>query len=79
MSRVGSKRESLTPRFCNPCIGFSKAPEHVEGGFLHERRGGSTQLIAYDCLKYYLFNLKKYKERKYIAGIQKTILWIESS
>jgi hypothetical protein len=20
-----------TPRFCNPCIGFSQAPEHVKG------------------------------------------------
>jgi hypothetical protein len=22
----------MTPRFCNQCIGFSQAPEHVEGG-----------------------------------------------
>jgi hypothetical protein len=31
MSKVRSKLESVTPRFCNPCIGFSQAPEHVEG------------------------------------------------
>jgi hypothetical protein len=24
--------KSMTPRFFNPCFGFSQAPEHVEGG-----------------------------------------------
>jgi hypothetical protein len=28
----GEEQEKFrTPRFCNPCIGFSQAPEHVEG------------------------------------------------
>jgi hypothetical protein len=27
----GEEQERLeTPRFCNPCVGFSQAPEHVE-------------------------------------------------
>jgi hypothetical protein len=44
-------RKSVTPRFCNRCIGFSQAPERVEGeGLWHERKG-SAQLIVDDCLK----------------------------
>jgi hypothetical protein len=28
----GEEQERLeTPRFCNPCVGFNQAPEHVEG------------------------------------------------
>jgi hypothetical protein len=39
--------------FCNPYIGFSQAPEHVEGeGLLCEGGEGSAQLIADDYLKY---------------------------
>jgi hypothetical protein len=30
----GEEQERLeTPRFCNPYVGFSQAPEHVEGGY----------------------------------------------
>jgi hypothetical protein len=29
----GEEQEKIgTPRFCNPCVGFSQAPEHDEGG-----------------------------------------------
>jgi hypothetical protein len=31
MSMESSRRKFVTPRFCNPCIDFSQAPEHVEG------------------------------------------------
>jgi hypothetical protein len=31
MSRGRNRRDLGTPKFCNPCIGFSQAPEHVEG------------------------------------------------
>jgi hypothetical protein len=60
--------------FCNPYVGFSQAPEHVEGGGVkHEEGGGSARLITDDWLKYlfiYLFIYSKkegYKERKYIT------------
>jgi hypothetical protein len=61
-----------TPRSCDPDgdpdVGFSQAPEHVEGGLLYEEGGGSARLIADDCLNIYLFNLKKrYKRGKFIA------------
>jgi hypothetical protein len=31
VSRVRSTQKFVTPRFCNPCIGFSQASELVEG------------------------------------------------
>jgi hypothetical protein len=31
MSRGRNKKDFGTPRFCNPYVGFSQAPEHVEG------------------------------------------------
>jgi hypothetical protein len=60
MSR-GKDREKLgPPRSCDPGVGFSQAPEHVEGvGLQCEEGGGSARLIAKVCLKYFLFNLKK--------------------
>jgi hypothetical protein len=60
MSR-GKDREKLGPRpqVVRPGVGFSQAPEHVEGGLWCEEGGGSARLIAEDCLKYVLFNLKK--------------------
>jgi hypothetical protein len=37
--RGGGAQEKLgTPRFCNPCVGFSLAPEHVEGGGVYDMR-----------------------------------------
>jgi hypothetical protein len=27
----------MTLRFCNPCVGFSQAPEHVEGRVYDKR------------------------------------------
>jgi hypothetical protein len=53
------RRRVRTPRSCDPDVGFSQAPEHVEGGLWYEEGGGSARLIAEDCLKYFLFNLKK--------------------
>jgi hypothetical protein len=53
------QRGVRTPRSCYPDVGFSQAPEHVEGGLWYEERGGSARLIAEDCLKYFLFNLKR--------------------
>jgi hypothetical protein len=40
----GEEQERLvTPRFCNPCVGFSKVPEHVEReGLRHEGGEGSA-------------------------------------
>jgi hypothetical protein len=40
----GEEKERLgTPRFCNPYVSFSQAPEHVEGkGLLYE--GGEVML-----------------------------------
>jgi hypothetical protein len=32
-----SKQKSVILRFCNPCIVFSQAPEHVEGGLCDMR------------------------------------------
>jgi hypothetical protein len=68
MSRGRIRRKSVTLRFSNPCIGFSTPPSMSRGRDLrHERGKGSARHVADDCLKY-LFNLKKYKERKYIVG-----------
>jgi hypothetical protein len=39
----------MTLRFCNPCIGFSQAPEHVEGGVCdmrEEKVGLDTQQMT---------------------------------
>jgi hypothetical protein len=51
---MGRKRKDLEPPgFCNPYVGFSQAPEHVEGeGLLYEGGEGSARFIADDCLKY---------------------------
>jgi hypothetical protein len=52
ISRGWSRQKSMALRFCNPCIGFSQAPEHIEGRVLrHERGQGSAQHVADDCLK----------------------------
>jgi hypothetical protein len=52
MFRGGQERLG-TPKFCNPCVGFSQAPEHVEGeGLWYEGGEGSARLIADDCLTY---------------------------
>jgi hypothetical protein len=42
------------PGSCDPDVGISQAPEHVEGegSLLYEEGGGSAQLVADDCLKY---------------------------
>jgi hypothetical protein len=37
MLRGGTKRDSKNPRFCNPYVGFSQAPEHVEGGSMRKK------------------------------------------
>jgi hypothetical protein len=68
MSRGKDGEELGAPRLCDPDVGFSQAPEHVEGGSWYEEGGGSAQLVAEDCLKYFLFNLKKgIQKGKYIA------------
>jgi hypothetical protein len=40
----------MTLRFCNPCIGFSQAPEHVKGGggcdMREEKVGLDTQQMT---------------------------------
>jgi hypothetical protein len=53
MLRGRIKRESEPSGFCNPCVGLSQAPEHVEGeDLLYEGGEGSARLIADDYLKY---------------------------
>jgi hypothetical protein len=59
MSRGKDGEKLGPPRSCDPGVGFSQAPEHVEGGLWCEEGGGGARLIAEDCLKYFLFNLKK--------------------
>jgi hypothetical protein len=45
-----------TPRFCNPYIGFSQAPEQVDGeGLLYEGGEGSARLIAYDSFEIFIY------------------------
>jgi hypothetical protein len=42
----GLRETPKNPRFCNPYVGFSQAPEHVKGRGKHEEVGGSARLIA---------------------------------
>jgi hypothetical protein len=80
MSRGRKRKRFGTPGFCNPYVGFSQAPERVEGeGLLCEGGGGSARLITDDCLKYLFIKSEKgtRKENTYLE--LKSILQIESS
>jgi hypothetical protein len=49
-------------------LALAKPPSMSRGGLWYEEGGGSAQLIAEDCLKYFLFNLKRgIQKGKYIA------------
>jgi hypothetical protein len=76
MSREKDREELGPPRSCDPGVGFSQAPEHVEGGNLwYEEGGGSARLIAEDCLKCFLFNLKKKNTKGKIHSFKKKLIY----
>jgi hypothetical protein len=76
MSRGKDGEELGPPRSCDPDVGFRQAPEHVEGGVLWcEEGGGSARLIAEDCLKYFLFNLRKRNTKGKIHSFKKELIY----
>jgi hypothetical protein len=73
MSRERDGEELGPPGLCDPDVGFSQAPEHVEGGggLWYAEGGGSARLIAEDCLQYFLFNLKKRNTKGKIHSLKR--------
>jgi hypothetical protein len=69
------QRRFRTPRSCDPDVGFSQAPEHVEGGLWYKEGGGSARLIVEDCLKCFLFNLKKRNTKGKIHSFKKKLIY----
>jgi hypothetical protein len=59
MSRRKDGEKLGPPRSCDPDVGFSQAPEHVEE----------------DCLKYFLFNLKKRNTKGKIHSFKKKLIY----
>jgi hypothetical protein len=61
-------------------LALAKPPSMSMGGGLWcEEGGGSARLIVENCLKCFLFNLKKRNTKGKIHSFKETNLWIESS
>jgi hypothetical protein len=59
MSR-GRDEEVLGPLgLATQVLALDEPPSMSRGDLWYEEGGGSAQLIAEDCLKYFLFNLKR--------------------
>jgi hypothetical protein len=57
-------------------LALAKPPSMSRGwGLRHEKGGGSAQLIAEDCLKYFLFNLKKRNTKGKIHIFKKKLIY----
>jgi hypothetical protein len=46
-----------------------------EGGLWYEEGGGCARLIAEDCLKYFLFNMKKRNTKGKIHSFKKKLIY----
>jgi hypothetical protein len=75
MSRGKDGEELGPPRSCDPDVGFSQAPLHVEWRVWYEEGGGSARLIAEDCLKCFLFSLKKSNTKGKIHSFKKKLIY----
>jgi hypothetical protein len=57
-------------------LALAKPPSMSRGGGLWcEEGGGSAQLIAEDCWKYFLFNLKKRNTKGKIHSFKKKLIY----
>jgi hypothetical protein len=76
MSRGRDEEEFGPPGLATQMLALAKPPSMSRGSLWYEEGGGSARLVAEDCLKYFLFNLKKrntkgentYLEKKLIYG-----------
>jgi hypothetical protein len=75
MSRGRDGEELAPPGHATQMLALAKPPSMSRGGLWNEEGGGSARLIAEDCLKYFLFNLKKRNTKGKIHSFKKKVIY----
>jgi hypothetical protein len=73
MSRGMDEEELVPPGLATQMLALAKPPSMSRGGgsLWYEEGGGSARLVAEDCLKYFLFNLKKRNTKGKIHSLKR--------
>jgi hypothetical protein len=75
MSRGRGGEDLRPPGRATQMLALAKPPGMSRGGLWYEEGGGSARLIAEDCLKYFLFNLKKRNTKGKIHSFKKKLIY----